>query len=276
MCFSQSTRRWGKDGAEGVGSWLAMGDATAHLLPACFGGKDSEKAAWGRVFPSCPNPAGMIPAEKRIWDHQGAQISPPGEGDEHCRVTSSTPREGPDTERVRRASTPPPETPPLPQNKPRGAGNRSSHTSPGAGQRPTVLAGPRPGHLDALLALAGGRPQLAAVAVGEPVGAAHLARGLPLAAGAHALAPHARAAEGADRAAAGFCGDRGEESHFKSLPGEVGLPRAPLRDLERGRALQPPQRRAGRVRWGLQGFKFMKELAQAAREEGGNRQAERN
>lgn len=36
-----------------------------------------------------------------------------------------------------------------------------------------------------------------------------MARGLPLAAGAHALAPHARAAEGADGAAAGFCGDRG-------------------------------------------------------------------
>lgn len=71
-------------------------------------------------------------------------------------------------------------------------------------------------------------------------------------------------------------GTEGEESHFKALLGEVGLRQAPLRDLERGRALQPPQRQAGRVGWGLQGFKFVKELAQAAREEGGNRQAERN
>lgn len=128
--------------------------------------------------------------------------SPPGATP--CRASSPAP--------------PPPKTLPLLQNKPRVARNESRHASPrrrpGAGRQPTVLARPRPGHLDALLALAGGRPQLAAVAVGEPVGAAHLAQGLPLAAGAHALPPHARAAEGAHRAAAGLCGDTGEKSRL--------------------------------------------------------------
>lgn len=84
-------------------------------------------------------------------------------------------------------------------------------------QQPTVLTRPHLGHLDALLLLAGGCSELAAVVIGEAIGATNLGRGLLLTAGTHALPTHTRAAKGAHCAAAGLCKDTSKKFHLLSF-----------------------------------------------------------
>lgn len=80
MCFSQSTQRWGKDGAEGMGSWLAMGDATAHLLPSSawlFFGEGLGKSSLGVGFPQLPKPSRDDPSGEMDLGPSGSTNPPP-------------------------------------------------------------------------------------------------------------------------------------------------------------------------------------------------------